>query len=162
MWSCLRPVPGRAALPAWGRDCCPRCGRSRGRCSPYTWTPLPPSLAARFVPHRPTRHRPARVSPWPCRVGRLLWRPTVDEKGYDPSLTAGGMLTLLEAAWRVVPAVEELPIDEMWVGHRPGSRDDAPILGAGPIDGLIYATGHHRTGIMLTPITAHALARLVL
>jgi glycine oxidase len=98
----------------------------------------------------------------PRRDGRLLVGATVEEKGYDTSLTAGGMLTLLEAAWRVVPAVEELPIDEMWVGHRPGSRDDAPILGAGEMDGLIYATGHHRNGILLTPITADAIARLVL
>jgi glycine oxidase len=94
--------------------------------------------------------------------GRLLVGATVEEKGYDMSLTAGGILTLLEAAWRVVPAVEELPIDEMWVGHRPGSRDDAPILGAGLIDGLIYATGHHRNGILLTPITADTIAQLVL
>ncbi len=94
--------------------------------------------------------------------GRLIVGATVEEKGYDTTLTAGGMLTLLEAAWRVVPAVEELPIDEMWVGHRPGSRDDAPILGAGPLDGLIYATGHHRNGILLTPVTADAIARLVL
>jgi glycine oxidase len=98
----------------------------------------------------------------PRRDGRLLVGATVEEKGYDTALTAGGVLTLLEAAWRVVPAVEELPIDEMWVGHRPGSRDDAPILGAGPMDGLIYATGHHRNGILLTPITAEAIARLVL
>jgi glycine oxidase len=98
----------------------------------------------------------------PRRDGRLLVGATVEEKGYDTSLTAGGMLTLLEAAWRAVPAIEELAIDEMWVGHRPGSRDDAPILGAGPIDGLIYATGHHRNGILLAPITADAIARLVL
>jgi glycine oxidase len=98
----------------------------------------------------------------PRRDGHLLVGATVEEKGYDTSLTAGGMLTLLEAAWRAVPAVEELPIDEMWVGHRPGSRDDAPILGAGAIDGLIYATGHHRNGILLTPITADAIAQLVL
>ena len=44
----------------------------------------------------------------------------------------------------------------------PGSRDDAPILGAGPFDGLVYATGHHRNGILLAPITADAIARLVL
>jgi glycine oxidase len=98
----------------------------------------------------------------PRRDGRLLVGATVEEKGYDTSLTAGGVLTLLEAAWRVVPAVEELPIDEMWVGHRPGSRDDAPILGAGPLDGLVYATGHHRNGILLTPITADTIARLIL
>jgi glycine oxidase len=98
----------------------------------------------------------------PRRDGRLLVGATVEEKGYDTSLTAGGMLSLLEAAWRAVPAIEDLSIDEMWVGHRPGSRDDAPILGAGPIDGLIYATGHHRNGILLAPITADAIARLAL
>ncbi len=98
----------------------------------------------------------------PRRDGRLIVGATVEEKGYDASLTAGGVLTLLEAAWRAVPAVEELAIDEMWVGHRPGSRDDAPILGAAPVDGLVYATGHHRNGILLTPITADAIARLVL
>ena len=68
--------------------------------------------------------------------GRLIIGATVEEKGFDSTLTAGGLLTLLEAAWRAVPAIEELPIDEMWVGHRPGSRDDAPILGPAPLDGL--------------------------
>jgi glycine oxidase len=98
----------------------------------------------------------------PRRDGRLIVGATVEEKGFDQSLTAGGVLSLLEAAWRVVPAIEELPIDEMWVGHRPGSRDDAPILGPGALNGLIYATGHHRNGILLTPVTAYAIARLVL
>jgi len=72
------------------------------------------------------------------------------------------VLALLEAAWRAVPAVEELPIEEMCVGHRPGSRDDAPILGRGPLEGLFYATGHHRNGILLAPVTADAMARLIL
>ena len=67
----------------------------------------------------------------PRRDGRLIVGATVEEKGFDDTVTAGGMLTLLEAAWRAVPAVEELPIAEIWVGHRPGSRDDAPILGRG-------------------------------
>jgi glycine oxidase len=98
----------------------------------------------------------------PRRDGRLIIGATVEEKGFDTTLTAGGVLSLLEAAWRVLPAVEELPIDETWVGHRPGSRDDAPILGAGPLDGLFYATGHHRNGILLTPVTADAVAALVL
>ena len=56
----------------------------------------------------------------PRRDGRLIVGGTVEEKGFDDTITAGGMLTLLEAAWRAVPAVEELPIDEIWVGHRPG------------------------------------------
>jgi glycine oxidase len=92
----------------------------------------------------------------------LIIGGTVEEKGFDDKITAGGMLTLLEAAWRAVPAVEELPIDEIWAGHRPGSRDDAPILGRGPLEGLFYATGHHRNGILLAPVTANAMARLVL
>ncbi|MBV8751633.1 MAG: glycine oxidase ThiO [Hyphomicrobiales bacterium] len=98
----------------------------------------------------------------PRRDGRLIVGATVEEKGFDAALTAGGVLSLLEAAWRAVPAVEELPIDDMWVGHRPGSRDDAPILGPGPVDGLVYATGHYRNGILLTPVTADTIARLVL
>jgi glycine oxidase len=97
----------------------------------------------------------------PRHDGHLLIGATVEEKGFDTTLTAGGQLALLEAAWRAVPAIEELPIDEMWVGFRPGSRDDAPIIGqAAP--GLIYATGHYRNGILLTPITAQAVANLVL
>jgi glycine oxidase len=94
--------------------------------------------------------------------GRLIIGATVEEKAFDTALTAGGLLTLLEAAWRTVPSIEELAIDEMWVGHRPGSRDDAPILGPGPAHGLIYATGHHRNGILLAPVTADAVAKLVL
>jgi glycine oxidase len=62
----------------------------------------------------------------PRRDGRLLVGATVEEKGYDMSLTAGGMLTLLEAAWRAVPAVEELPIEEMWVGHSSRARRSKP------------------------------------
>jgi len=98
----------------------------------------------------------------PRRDGRLILGGTVEEKGFDATLTAGGVLALLEAAWRVLPAIEELPIKETWVGHRPGSRDDAPILGPSPITGLVYATGHYRNGILLAPITADAIARLVL
>jgi glycine oxidase len=98
----------------------------------------------------------------PRRDGRLIVGGTVEEKGFDETITAGGMLTLLEAAWRAIPAIEELPIDEIWVGHRPGSRDDAPILGRGPLESLFYATGHHRNGILLAPVTADAMARLIL
>ncbi|HZS64832.1 MAG TPA: glycine oxidase ThiO [Xanthobacteraceae bacterium] len=97
----------------------------------------------------------------PRSDGRLLIGATVEEKGFDPSLTAGGQLALLEAAWRALPGIEDLPIDEAWVGFRPGSRDDAPIIGMGPAEGLVYATGHYRNGILLTPVTAKAVADLV-
>jgi glycine oxidase len=98
----------------------------------------------------------------PRRDGRLIVGATVEEKGFDTTITAGGLLSLLDAAWRTVPAIEELPVEETWVGHRPGSRDDAPILGPGPLQGLIYATGHHRNGILLAPVTADTVASLVL
>ncbi len=72
------------------------------------------------------------------------------------------MLALLEGAWRALPGVEELAIDEIWAGFRPGSRDDAPMLGPAAIEGLVYATGHHRNGILLTPVTADAVAHYIL
>ncbi len=98
----------------------------------------------------------------PRRDGRLIVGATVEEKGFDDTITAGGLLTLLEAAWRAIPAIEELPVDEIWAGHRPGSRDDAPILGRAPLENLFYATGHHRNGILLAPVTAGAMAKLIL
>ena len=68
----------------------------------------------------------------------------------------------MEAAWRALPAIEELPIDEFWVGFRPTSRDDAPILGPTPVEGLVHATGQHRNGILLTPITALTVCEVIL
>jgi len=98
----------------------------------------------------------------PRRDGRLIIGATTEERGFDPALTAGAMLSLLEAAWRVLPGIEELPVVETWVGFRPGSRDDAPILGVCDVENLILATGHHRNGILLAPVTAEAIASLVL
>ena len=74
----------------------------------------------------------------------------------------GGLLALIEGAWRAVPAIEELPVVETWVGFRPGSRDDAPMLGPSGIEGLVVATGHHRNGILLTPVTAQSISRYIL
>ncbi len=98
----------------------------------------------------------------PRAEGSLIVGATVEEKGFDDRLTAGGIFALLEAAWRAVPAIEELAIEEMWVGFRPTSRDDAPILGPTPVDGLLLATGHHRNGILLAPATAEAVSRYIL
>ncbi|MGH7014581.1 MAG: glycine oxidase ThiO [Stellaceae bacterium] len=94
--------------------------------------------------------------------GRLLVGGTVEEKGFNGDLTAGGVFALLEGAWRALPGVEELPIEEMWVGFRPGSRDDAPLLGPSNIAGLVHATGHYRNGILLTPVTAELIAGYLL
>ncbi len=98
----------------------------------------------------------------PRRDGRLIVGATTEERGFDPRLTAGGMLSLLEGAWRAVPGIEELPILESWAGFRPGSRDDAPVLGESGVEGLVLATGHHRNGILLTPVTADTVSRTIL
>lgn len=98
----------------------------------------------------------------PRREGRLVIGATVEEKGFDTTVTAGGIYGLLEVAWRVLPAIEELPLIETWAGLRPTSRDDAPILGPTPVEGLIMATGHHRNGILLAPVTAAVVSQYVL
>ena len=94
--------------------------------------------------------------------GRLVIGATVEERGFDEHLTAGGLLALLDGAWRAVPTIEELPVAETWVGFRPGSRDDAPMLGPSGIDRLVVATGHHRNGILLTPVTAGVVSSYIL
>ena len=122
-------------------------------------------LALRMDPAAPLlRHVvwTPRVYLVPRDDGRLIVGATTEERGFDASLTAGGVMVLLEGAWRAVPGIEELAIDEIWAGFRPGSRDDAPVLGPGEIDGLVYGTGHHRNGILLTPVTANAVADYIL
>ena len=98
----------------------------------------------------------------PRTDGRLIVGATSEEMGFDMRLTAGGMFELLRGAWEAVPGVYELPVLETWAGLRPGSRDNAPILGKTPVENLIYATGHYRNGILLTPITAYEISKLIL
>lgn len=94
--------------------------------------------------------------------GRLILGTTVEEMGFDTSVTAGGLMNILRGCWEILPSIVDLPVDEVWAGLRPGSRDDAPILGPTPVKGLIMATGHYRNGILLAPITAEAITRYIL
>jgi glycine oxidase len=122
-------------------------------------------LALRMEPEKPLLHHVVwlpRGYLVPRRDGRLVIGGTVEERGFDDRITAGGLLALIEGAWRAFPTIEELPVAETWVGFRPGSRDDAPILGPSGIGGLVVATGHHRNGILLTPLTAEAVSGFVL
>lgn len=93
--------------------------------------------------------------------GRLIVGATVEERGFDDAITAGGLYALLEGARRAFPAIEEMAIDAVWTGLRPSSIDDAPILGATSIPGLALATGHHRNGYLLAPATAFAMEALI-
>ena len=86
--------------------------------------------------------------------GRLIVGATVEERDFDAAVTAGGLYALLEGARRAFPAIEEMAVEAIWTGFRPSSIDDAPILGATGIAGLAIATGHHRNGYLLAPVTA--------
>lgn len=98
----------------------------------------------------------------PKSDGRLVIGATVEEVGFNRDFTAGAGYELLKGAWRAMPSVYELPIDEMWCGFRPGSRDNAPLLGETGVEGFYVATGHYRNGIVNTPITAKYMSELIL
>lgn len=97
----------------------------------------------------------------PKKSGRLIVGATVEEAGFDASVTAGGVFALLEGARRALPAVEELELEGVWTGFRPTTDDDAPIIGPSDVEGLILAVGHHRNGVLLAPVTAEAVVDLV-
>jgi glycine oxidase len=94
----------------------------------------------------------------PRADGRLVVGATVEERGFDLQVTAGGVHELLREAYRVIPEVAELELVETLAGLRPGTPDNAPLIGPGALDGLVLATGHYRNGILLTPLTAEIVA----
>lgn len=93
--------------------------------------------------------------------GRYVIGATAEERGYDSAVTAGGVLDLLRHAYELLPGVTELELTETVAGLRPATPDNAPLIGPGPLDGLVIATGHYRNGILLAPVTADAVAELV-
>jgi glycine oxidase len=94
-------------------------------------------------------------------AGRAVLGATVEERGFDTTVTAGGVHELLREAHRVLPGIGELELVEATAGLRPGTPDSAPLIGPGAIDGLILATGHYRNGILLAPPTADAVAAIL-
>ncbi|MFD7641245.1 glycine oxidase ThiO [Kitasatospora sp. NPDC059795] len=94
----------------------------------------------------------------PRADGELVIGATTEEMGHDTTVTAGGVYELLRDAHELVPGITELPLVETNAGLRPGSPDNAPLLGPTALDGLAAATGHHRNGVLLTPVTADLLA----
>ena len=90
----------------------------------------------------------------PRADGRYALGATVEEKGFELAPTAGGVRELLRDASELVPGIDELRIEELSVGLRPGTPDNVPVIGAGALEGLVWATGHHRNGILLAPLTA--------
>jgi glycine oxidase len=97
----------------------------------------------------------------PRSDGRIVVGATVEERGFDMTVTAGAVYELLRDAFELVPGLSELELMECVAGLRPGSPDNAPIIGATGLDALFVATGHYRNGILLTPLTAAAMAELL-
>lgn len=91
----------------------------------------------------------------------LIIGATVEEKGFDATVTAGAVHDLLRDAIEVVPGVTELELVETLARWRPGTPDNAPILGASATPGLVLACGHYRNGVLLTPVTSDAVAELL-
>jgi glycine oxidase len=93
--------------------------------------------------------------------GRLIAGATVEERGFDTAVTAGGIHELLREAYRLLPDVAEMELIEAMAGLRPGTPDNLPLIGPGALDGLVLATGHYRNGILLAPLSADAVAELL-
>jgi glycine oxidase len=103
-----------------------------------------------------------RVYVVPRPDGRVIIGATVEEMGYDTQVTAGGVHELLREAYRLVPEVAELGFVEVTAGLRPGTPDNLPVVGeSASTPGLVFATGHYRNGILLTPVTARTVADAV-
>jgi glycine oxidase ThiO len=97
----------------------------------------------------------------PRRDGRIIVGATSEQVGFTPQNTVGGVNQLLTNAVRLFPLLQDFPLQETWWGFRPATPDELPILGQSSNANLTLATGHYRNGILLAPITAKLIAKLV-
>jgi glycine oxidase len=125
--------------------------------------PVKGEIVAVSMGHRNLRHSVHGTQCYlvPRHDGRLLVGATEVEGNYDTRVTARAVAQLLAAGERLVPAIGESAIHEMWAGLRPTAPDRLPILGPAGPDGLLLATGHYRKGIVLAPETARLLAHTI-
>jgi glycine oxidase len=87
---------------------------------------------------------------------------TIENAGYEKRVTSGGLEKILAAANALVPELANAEVIETWSGLRPGTPDQLPILGPADIEGLVFATGHYRNGILLAPITAKLVGEWIM
>src|SRR3984957_10039829 len=93
----------------------------------------------------------------PRNDGRILAGATVEYVGFENKVTAGGVQKIITAGLQLAPALADAQIEETWAGLRPDPPDHLPIIGPTDLDGLLIATGHFRSGILLAPITAQLI-----
>jgi glycine oxidase len=97
----------------------------------------------------------------PRSNGEYVVGASSEEAGFDQAPRAGAVYELLRDAQSLLPELGEAVLAEVCTGLRPGSPDNAPLLGPSGLDGLVYATGHFRNGILLSPVTADGVAELI-
>jgi glycine oxidase len=97
----------------------------------------------------------------PRADGRYVLGATMEERGVDTAPTAGGVFELLRDVSEVVPGVLVLEVEELLAGLRPATPDNLPAIGRGERDGLLWATGHHRNGILLSGLTGELAAAAI-
>ena len=89
--------------------------------------------------------------------GRIIAGSTIEHSGFDHDVTAGGVELILREVLRMVPGLASARVEETWAGLRPDSPDHLPIIGPTDLEGLLIATGHFRSGILLAPVTARLI-----
>jgi len=133
--------------------------------------------AAEFAPVQPAKGQMASLRCEAARIERVLWSEqiyvvprndgrilcgaTVEHVGFDKTVTAGGMHANLDAAIALVPLLATAQLEESWAGLRPDTPDHLPIIGPTEMEGLLIATGHFRSGVLLTPITAKLIGEFI-
>lgn len=98
----------------------------------------------------------------PRNDGRYVLGASVEEKGFEDRPTVRWVRELLRDAWELLPGIDELEIEEISVGFRPGTPDNIPLIGQTEVGGLLRATGHYRNGILLAPLTADLVVQELL
>ena len=87
---------------------------------------------------------------------------TSENAGFAKCVTPGGISTILRNALEISPAIADLPVVDTWAGLRPRAADGLPVLGpCDEIDGLFFATGHYRNGILLAPLTGELISKAI-
>jgi glycine oxidase len=129
--------------------------------------------AAHYAPVRPAKGQMIAVRAKDFSIERVLWSDhvylvprndgrivagaTVEYVGFEKNVTVGGLQKIITAALQLAPALADAQIEETWAGLRPDTPDHLPIIGSTDLDGLLVATGHFRSGILLAPVTARLI-----
>jgi glycine oxidase len=143
-----------------------------------SWSSLVPGVPASLPTVKPVRgqillldERPprlrtivigARAYVVPRGDGRVICGSTMENAGFRKEVTAGGLEAILSGALECVPSLAAAQFSSAWSNFRPHVDGDIPLVGPSPLAGLFLATGHHRNGILLSKVTADAVAAAVL